>query len=71
MASGDIMGNVIYHSLSPKPWSANRADGTFVGTFVSLAEAESALETVIGGRSARWTQDVREDQLVSWTGVEP
>ncbi len=70
MAHGDIIGNIIYSSWSPQPWSANRADGTPVGSFASLHEAEKALETVIGGRSGRWTQDVRRDSLVSWTGRE-
>jgi hypothetical protein len=71
MASGDIIGNVIYNSWSPKPWSANRADGTFVGAFESLNLAQRAIETVIGSRSGNWRQDVRQDSLDSWTGRMP
>lgn len=70
MASGNIIGNIIYAGWGVKPWSANRADGTFVDSFASLQEAQKAIETVIG-RSGNWTQDVRADSLVSWTGKMP
>lgn len=64
------LGNIVYSSWSDKPWSATRADGTFVGSYVSVAEAQTAIETTIG-RKGKWTQDVRTDGIVSWTGVKP
>ncbi len=70
MASGDLLGNVVYSCWSEKPWSANRADGTFVGSYALLSEAEKAIESTLG-RSGKWSQDARVDGLVSWTGVEP
>jgi hypothetical protein len=69
MPSGDIVGNIIYNSWSPRPWSANRADGTFVGTFASRSEAEAALNSTVGTKGVKWTDDTRPDSLVSVTGT--
>jgi hypothetical protein len=68
MASGDIIGNIIYSTWSPKPWSANRADGTFVGAFASRSDAEMALQSTVGTKGVKWIDDVRQDSLVSVTG---
>lgn len=63
MASGTTAGET-------KPFLARRADGTFIGAFNSLREAQKPIELCAGGVLLRWIDESRHG-IEAYRGETP
>lgn len=53
-----------------KPYIARYANGTFIGTFSTVQEAQKPIQGAAGGRLLNWVDESRNG-IEAWRGEDP